>query len=254
MESPDQHEISNTSPFLRVPLEIRRLIYALVLPHTAAERRPDLRPTTRIARLGNLKELCGWGHVWHRGNTALIAVNRQIHDETASMLYGENTFELDVQFDKIIFDCRWRTKDGLTPGREIPWLEHFSQKNLLRVRRCVVTVRVADEYTGTIKYNTGGRGLLAGIRANVDKLAETMAAVRPCLRYIDIHLEDETRSYSADYEQRKSVLEPFRRLFDVREVKIDGVGEIYAEDLTTSMTASRKALLAGFSGLSYSEL
>lgn len=138
-----------------------------------------------------------------------------------------------------------------------------------------MTVYVADEYTGMVKYNTGGRGMLAGIRANVDKLAELLAAVRPCLRYIQICLEDKTQSETkllsefrlsngarhwseselvADCEQRQSVVEPFRRLFDVREVKIEGVGEIYAHSLTRSMTASREALLEGFSGLSHSEL
>ncbi|KAF1915465.1 hypothetical protein BDU57DRAFT_518444 [Ampelomyces quisqualis] len=268
MALPDQDEPSRASPFLRLPLEIRRLVYTLLLPHTSTG--PPIQPHERPHRfltcvrrdgkeswcLLNQQQSHPQPPHWRRGNTALLAINQQIHDETASMLYSENTFVLEIGFDKIEFKYRWRMANGLMPHRDIPWFDNFSQKNLLRVRRYVVTVESGDEYTGMIKYNCGGRGLPAGIRANVNKLAGLMAYVRPNIHHLQIHLMDGAISRAmfpsgrvhrvqdeANYAQTQTVLDPFRRLIDVSKVEVSGVSEEYAEDLTRSMTASRGARL-----------
>jgi hypothetical protein len=256
---------------LRLPIEIRRSVYALLLPHTSAVRSSHDPPTVPAARsltyvrqkngtegwcmLKTSDRQVGNDVVWRRGCTALLALNRQIHEETADMLYGENTFVLDVTFDAIKFRYRWRTVNALTPNRTYPFLEHFSQRNLMRMRRCIVNVESVDDYTGMIKYNCQGRGLPAGIRARVRELTDQLAAVQ-CLHYLQVHLIDSAISRmkfpsgrvhrvqdEAIYAQTQMVLEPLRLLHGVRRADVSGVSEEYAEDLSRSMTAQRGACL-----------
>lgn len=191
--------------------------------------------------------------VWRRGCTALLGVNQQIHCEAADMLYGLNTFVLDVTFQTISFRCRWRAESGLMPSRTLDWGAHFSQRNLRRVRRCVVNVESVDEYTGMVKYNVGGRGLPAGIRARVRELVEMLGLVDE-LHGLHVHLVDGDISRhrfpsgrvhrvqdESRYAQTQTVLDPLRALCGVRQVQVTGVSDEYAKALEASMAAQRGA-------------
>lgn len=264
------------SPLLRLPSELRRQIYASLLPHTLNlalryQRSPDTVPraeynltfvrqstssngTWKMQKTSPRSDReTGNDVVWRRGCTSLLAVSKQIHEEAADMLYGENTFVIDVAFDKISFRYRWRTENGLTPSRTFDWLEHFSQRNLLRVKNYVVNVESVDDYTGMIKYNVGGRGLPAGIRAKVRELVDLLVLVSE-LRRLEVHLIDGDISRhrfpsgrvhrvqdEGHYAQTQTVLDPFRALYGVRQVQITGVSEEYAKALEVSMTAQRGA-------------
>ena len=264
------------SPLLRLPSELRRQIYASLLPHTLNlalryQRSPDTVPRAEYnltfvrqstSSNGTWKmqkpsprsdHETGNDVVWRRGFTSLLAVSKQIHEEAADMLYGENTFVIDVAFDKISFRYRWRTENGLTPSRTFDWLEHFSQRNLLRVKNYVVNVESVDDYTGMIKYNVGGRGLPAGIRAKVRELVDLLVLVSE-LRRLEVHLIDGDISRhrfpsgrvhrvqdEGHYAQTQTVLDPFRALYGVRQVQITGVSEEYAKALEVSMPAERAA-------------
>ena len=261
-------------PLLRLPLELRRQIYASLLPRTLNlalryQRRPDPTPRAEYnltfvrqpsSSNGSWKvqktrpksdRETGNDVVWRRGCTALLAVNKQMHEEAADMLYGENTFVLDVTFDKIAFRYRWRTENGLTPSRQFDWLEHFSQRNLVRVKKYVVNVESVDDYTGMIKYNVGGRGLPAGIRAKVRELVDLLVLVHD-LRRLEVHLIDGDISRhrfpsgrvhrvqdESHYAQTQTVLDPLRALYGVRQVQVTGVSEEYAKALEMSMAAQR---------------
>jgi hypothetical protein len=262
-------------PLLRLPIELRRLIYAYILPHTTtvdvrAQQSPDPPAKSEYSlthvRQQNGRE--GWrmlrlipridretGHdvVWKRGCTTILAVSQQIHEEVADMLYGENVFVIDVTFDAIKFRYRWRTANGLTPSRTYSFLEHFSQRNLLRIKSCIVNVESVDDYTGMIKYNCGGRGLPAGIRAKVQELTDQLAAV-PYLHQLQVHLIDGDISRitfpsgrrhrvkdTANYALTQAVLDPLRALYGVRRAEVTGVSEEYAGELSRSMTAQRGA-------------
>ncbi|KAF2630316.1 hypothetical protein BU25DRAFT_408273 [Macroventuria anomochaeta] len=267
---------NDLSPLLRLPIELRRQIYTTLLPHTLAlalryQRPPSPTPRAEYnltfvrqpsSSAGSWKmqktspksdRETGNDIVWRRGSTSLLAVNKQIHEEAADMLYGENTFVVDVTFDKILFRYRWRAENGLTPSRQFDWLEHFSQRNLMRVKKYVVNVESVDDYTGMIKYNVGGRGLPAGIRAKVRELVDLLVLVRE-LRRLEVHLIDGDVSRhrfpsgrvhrvqdESHYTQTQTVLDPFRTLYGVRQVQVTGVSEEYAKALETSMAAQRGA-------------
>lgn len=264
------------SPLLRLPIELRRQIYAYLLPHTLNlalryQHSPDTIPraeynltfvrqpsssngTWKMQKTSPKSDReTGNDIVWRRGCTALLAVCKQIHEETADMLYGENTFVVDVTFDKVSFRYRWRTENGLTPSRTFDWLEHFSQRNLLRVKNYVVNVESVDDYTGMIKYNVGGRGLPAGIRDKVRELVGLLVLVRELVR-LEVHLIDGDISRhrfpsgrvhrvqdESHYAQTQTVLDPFRALYGVRQVQVTGVSEEYAKTLEASVNAQRGA-------------
>jgi hypothetical protein len=255
---------------LRLPIELRRTIYSYILPHATTfdvRLQRSIVPLSRpLYNLTFIRQKNGDGAwkmlrtppkceretgndiVWRRGGTNILAVNKQIHEETADMLYGDNTFVVDVTFDSISFRYRWRTAMNLTPNRTYPFLEHFSQRNLLRIRNYVINVESVDDYTGMIKYNCGGRGLPAGLRKKVQELVDLLALV-PLLHRVGIHLIDGAISRikfpsgrvhrvqdEAHYAQTQMVLEPFYGLCGVRRAKVSGVSEEYAMALEKSMT------------------
>jgi hypothetical protein len=189
--------------------------------------------------------------VWHRGHTALLATCHQIHDECASIVYGQNTFVIDVTFDKILFRQRWRTASNLTPCRAWPFMDHFSQRNLMRIRHYVVNVEHVDDYTGMIKYNCGGRGLTVGIRERVKELVDLLSVVDYIVE-IHVHLIDGAISRikfpsgrvhrvqdETNYTKSQSTLDPLHRLYGVRKAKITGVSASYAVCLEKSMSSTR---------------
>lgn len=272
MYSPDTNA-SSPSPLLRLPIEIRRQIYLFILAHTlnlaprSATLPPRIEHNLTFVRqspssAGSWKiqktipqheREKGNDIVWQRGNTAVLCLNRQIHEEAADIIYGENTFVIDVTFDKIAFRYRWRTAIGLTPSRQFDWLEHFSQRNLLRVRNYVVNVESVDDYTGMVKYNVGGLGLPAGIRGKVRELVDLLVLVSH-VRRLEVHLIDGDISRhrfpsgrvhrvqdESHYQLTQTVLEPFKALCGVRHVQVTGTSEEYARALEVSMAAQRGA-------------
>ncbi|EUC38072.1 hypothetical protein COCCADRAFT_22423 [Bipolaris zeicola 26-R-13] len=261
------------SPALfRLPIELRRTIYSLVLPHTTTfdvrlQRSIDPPPKSeynltfvrqngdgcwRMQRtLPRTDRETGNDIVWRRGCTALLAVSRQVHEEAADMLYGENTFVIDVTFSAINFRYRWRTANNLTPNQTYQFLDHFSQRNLLRIRNYIVNVESVDDYTGMIKYNYGGRGLSAGIHSKVRELVDLLVAV-PQLHRLQVHLIDGAISRvkfpsgrvhrvqdESNISQTQLVLNPFRALHGVRMAVVSGVNDEYKEELEKSMTKER---------------
>lgn len=190
--------------------------------------------------------------VWCRGCTNILAVNKQIHEETAEMLYGDNVFVVDVTFNVISFRYRWRCWNNLTPNRTYAFLNHFSQRNLMRIRNYVVNVESVDDYTGMIKYNCGGRGLPAGIKAKVRELVDLLVDVSS-LHRLEVHLIDGAISRSrfpsgrvhrvhdeANFAQTQLVLDPLRALHGVRRPKVSGTSDEFTKELEKSMSASKE--------------
>lgn len=248
------------SPLLRLPLELRRLIYAFTLPF--ATTLPELKVAPKgfeymhhevrwVVLDGHSKLPSRIGHnvIWTRGCTALLAVSKQVHEETTAMLYGDNIFVVDVRFDAIDFYLSWLTAKNLTPNRTYSFLEHFSQRNLLRIKHYVVNVELVDEYTGMIKYNCGGQGLPAGIVAQVSRLVKLMASVE-ALQSVQINLrhsspkttqstKSQVANHLAQEAKARAILAPFERLRGVRKVKTTGISEKHVEDLRRRMTAPK---------------
>jgi len=182
-------------PLLKLPLELRQQILSYLLPRTqelgthvdalethvrnfsAVQRRVrkgmELPPEKEKKHPSNTT---GRGNsvptniAWRRGNTSLFAVCRQLHDECADMVYGSNTFMLGVTFSSITFRFRFLLPSGMAPKREYNFLELMPERYLRRLRRVLVCVDHVDSYTGMIKYNVSGKGLMHGLRRQVLRL------------------------------------------------------------------------------------
>ncbi|KAF2115056.1 hypothetical protein BDV96DRAFT_494000 [Lophiotrema nucula] len=264
----------DVSRLLSLPIELRRHIYYYVLPTTSqiplryqrpiiSSEKPEysltlVRSSSRSETWkmqktpSRVEKETGNDIVWARGSIGILGVCRQICEECLDIIYGESIFVIDVAFDSIKFRFRWLVPSSkLTPSRSMSFLEHFSQRNLLRIKNYVVNVEHVDNYTGMIKYNFGGPGLSAGIRTKVGELADLLSAV-PYLTRLQIHLIDGAISRvrfpsgrvhrvqdEQNYSESEKVLNPFMRLYGVRLAKISGVSVEYGEMLEKSLTASR---------------
>jgi hypothetical protein len=268
-KSPLNHKPNKPSfPFLRLPFELRRKIYLYLLPYTETKASAgSLVSTTgtsnaassahkiHLASLPSAKYTANTT-LWHRGNTALLAVSKQLHDECAALLYGENVFVLWVSYDTIQFRFRWVLASGLAPSCAFDFLHLIKGRYLELVRKVVVTVDVVDEYTGMIKFNVGGSGLVYGLKLQVAKLVKALkeAEREEGLRRLTVRLqngsdgvaEGEKRGVGRAREREvrsidevQSVLEPLKELTGLREVVLYGaITDAYKEDLKKSMMAT----------------
>ncbi|CAI6333367.1 unnamed protein product [Periconia digitata] len=257
-------------PFLQLPVELRLRIYSYLLPYTSTlapsfQRGEPERSEFNLTYIRETVEKGVWkmqkthprtsvGNdvIWKRGCTAILATNHQIHEEAVDVIYGDNIFVVDVAFDTIKFQQRWRTANNLIPSRSYAFLDHFSQRNLLRIKNYIINVEHVDDYTGMTKYNCGGRGLTVGIRNQVQELVDLLSAV-PYLHRLHVHLIDGAISRvkfpsgrvhrvqdEQNYINSQTVLEPCRRLCGVRKAIVTGVSQAYAENLEHKMTTSKR--------------
>ncbi|KAL1642113.1 hypothetical protein SLS58_005704 [Diplodia intermedia] len=189
------------SPFLRLPAELRVQIYGYLLPSTA--RVPYKHDH---------------GLIWLRGCTSLLATNRQISEECLELLYGQNIFVIEVSYNRIDFRFRWLLPaSGLTPNTSYSFLDHFSQRNLQRIRKYLLHVELVDSYTGMIKYNCGGSGLYAGLREQVRRLVEVLRCAAE-LREVEVCFVDGQKNAVAS----QVVLEPLLLLRGVQNAILSG--------------------------------
>ena len=159
---------STSCPLLAVPLEIRASVYSFVLP--AAIEHSDK------------------GTAWLRGSIAILATNKQIYHEAVEMMYGINTFIIDVGYDFVTFAYQWILPSGLVPKTTIALLEKFPKRNLALIRRYLIRVHMVDSYTGMIKYNVTSLSPLAvGVQSQVLKLVNTLQVASEIFR-LQIHL------------------------------------------------------------------
>lgn len=256
--SPMNRWIEKPKPFplTRLPLELRQTIYLHLLPRaTARGSNPLVLPSQRT-QLRKLNR-ASLDLVWKRGQTSLLRVSRQLHDECAALLYGNNAFVLYVRYDSITFRHPILLPNGLAPSKQSEFLDLVPRKYLRLIKQLIITVDHPDSYTGMIKYNVGGKGLTHGLRKQVQKLVDALSpsdvdaaglnSVNVTLTNGNKYLDSEKRSIvrARDHEFRdddevQTVLEPLAKLPRITTVKIQGaVTDTFANQLRDSMVRSR---------------
>lgn len=263
-----------TFPFLRLPYELRRKIYSYLLPYTETKTSSgsliakattgssaaSTAHKTHLASLPSAKYAKNT-ILWHRGQTSILSVSRQLHAECSTILYGENTFVLWISYDQIQFRFRWVLASGLAPSHAYDFLAGWGgAKYIGKIKKMVMTVDCVDEYTGMIKYNVGGSGLTHGLRLQVQKLVRRINTARAedaseeqGLKILTVRLqngndgvlESEKRgivrsrdSSVRSVEEVQGVLEPLQALTGLREVVICGaVTDTYKQELRNKMMA-----------------
>nr|OQO20083.1 hypothetical protein B0A51_10187 [Rachicladosporium sp. CCFEE 5018] len=199
-------------PLLRLPLELRLEILSYLLPTTQALSSTPSPLATHALNFGAVQRRMAKGMpvpgtsnsstpadsrglagltsgdrsppripnasnvVWQKGNTSLLQTCRQLHDECADIIYGANTFVLFVTFSGITVRLRCRLSSGVTPTKTRPFLA-MPDMYIKRIKRMIVHVDHVDSYTGMIKFNVSGKGLVHGLRKQVERL---ITALSPC--------------------------------------------------------------------------
>jgi hypothetical protein len=93
-----------------------------------------------------------------------LAVNRQVHAETAEMLYGESLFAFVVRPDDIRYTYFRKHANWSYLHHSKPFAGFFSQRNFARIHNYSINAPVLDECTCTSGHNFGAGKLLAGYR------------------------------------------------------------------------------------------
>lgn len=203
---------------------------------------------------------------WQPGNIRLLSVCRKVHDECAEIMYGSNTFLLFVTFSTITLRYSWMLKSGLAPTRHYPFLELLPKRYLALIKRVMVNVDHVDSYTGMIKYNVSGAGLIHGLRKQVQRLVHALQSTplqstptddTPSsldhmrrLTRVDVRVSnsneilDQIKGKLVRKQEGRTrvakdlekMLEPFGNLRGVRSVQIDGaVTDEFSESLAMKM-------------------
>jgi len=252
---------SSGSLLFRLPLELRRQIYSYLLPYSQ-QGKP--RSSTEVSQKCSKV-------IWITGNIFVLLVCQQMCQECLDILYGTNTFTITITYTSIIFNYTWFLRSqGLTPNRPYSFLDHFNHRNVLRIKRFQVNVQQVDSYTGMIKYNCSGRGLVDGLRGQVRRFVDAVneAAAPGCefekgLHTLEIRLSDgsnvlsELRKHpvhvlesNKDLSTGQTVLDPFRSMRGVRKLSIIGaVTPDYVTLCERSMTSMSSEELSSTASL-----
>ena len=185
-------------PFLKLPYEVRALIYSYILPCTMEH--PDR------------------GIVWLRATAAMWITNRQVYKECVSLMYSNPTFLIDVRYDKVEFLYQWSLlHTSLVPKRVYDFPEPVAACNRPWMRKFYVRIHPVDSYLGMIKYNYSNPIILAvQLRSQVNILC---AFLQDLCEIRELHIS----YHGGDSESHASlplVMEPFRQLKNTKAVKV----------------------------------
>ncbi|KAK4895047.1 hypothetical protein LTR27_006914 [Elasticomyces elasticus] len=267
-------------PLLALPLELRQQILLYLLPRTK-EQGVDTDPLARHARQFSAvrkREAQGLvlpntpptnngnsnssNIVWYRGHTRLFEVCQQLHSECADLVYGTNTFLLFLTYEGIKWRYRWLLPSGQAPMRNYPFLDLMPPHYMRLVKRVIVHIDLVDGYTGMIKYNVSGQGLVHGLRRQVQRLVsalkpgedeEKRELTRLAVRVSNSAMSDTAnrkrqsgKIVDASEEDLETVLQPFRQLFGVRDASVTGAETAeYARELEGRLMCKEKPVDAG---------
>lgn len=239
-------------PFLRLPAELRNIIYRIFLVRDGTlQVLPTPSKQTRkhwIRRIGPAWCLV---HTETDIEPAVLRVSRQVHREAAHILYGENRFSFYVGPRLISLHRTWLPEAGNLDPLHSPF-NLLSPSNAKQLRHVELLVVLCGDTVANIRdfYVTFRRWLedLAW-----DKLAEA-GGEHHHLQQMDIKIRDETDATDADpmsmrhnndsrvsTYHNQTVLEPLGVLCRVGSVQITGdVTSSFAGMLTRAMTAEHR--------------
>ncbi|KAF2484683.1 hypothetical protein BDY17DRAFT_296130 [Neohortaea acidophila] len=254
-------------PLMRLPLELRQHILSFLLPHTQ-EFKDSGRLSEHVRNFsavrnrgargmpvptGDTTQATASNVVWQRGNINVMSVCKQLHDECAELVYGRNTFLLFITYRGIQWRYRWLLPSGLAPYKSYTFLEILPQQYMRLIKRVVVYVDHVDSYMGMIKFNVGGKGLIHGLKRQVQRLAIALGAGQQDsgdetdadrrLAKISIVLESSQpqrgRGTTDSSKDLQDILEPFSYLRGVRHATVGGaVSPQFAEELIRTMKST----------------
>ena len=189
---------SKVFPLLQLPIELRGKVFEMVLPHTT--------------------DVGTRGIAWVRGQCAILATSRRIFNEGIRIMYGRNTFVIDVVWDGVTFAYQWILPTGLIPKRTFAFPEKLAKRNVSYIRKLLIRIHHVDNYTGMIKHNFSGPGLRQGLRLRVQKLCQETLQDMYEISHLHIHFQNDSHKMSVD----RQILEPLMQLTKTRTLQLTG--------------------------------
>ena len=105
---------------LELPAELRDAIWKLALPTTVRWNDTNVD--------------------WVHGNTSILATNKRIYNEAIGILYGSNTFAINVIWERATFAYMCILSDNLTSMRNLTFPKHLTARNIALIRHLVIRV------------------------------------------------------------------------------------------------------------------
>lgn len=201
MEKASTHQAtsrSTQSPLLKLPIELRDRIHELVLPSSV--------------------EAGAKGIAWVRGHCAILATSKRIYHEAIRVVYGRNTFVVDVVWDGVTFAYQWVLPTGLVPKRTFAFPNKLAKRNIALIRKILIRIHHVDNYTGMVKHNFGGPGLREGLKIQVEELCQRTLQQMYEISHLHIHFQNDSHTMSVD----QAILRPLMSLTNTRTLKLTG--------------------------------
>ena len=195
---PEFQQGSTRCWLLELPVELRLKILEFVLPYTADTG-------TR-------------GIAWIRGHCAILGTSRLLFSEGIRIVYGRNTFVIDVVWDGITFAYQWLLPTGLVPKRTFAFPGKLASRNVSQIRQMLIRIHHVDNYTGMVKHNFSGPGLREGLRIQVEQLCQTTLQDTYEINHLHIHFQNDSHTMSIDQQ----ILRPLLKLTKTRNVAFSG--------------------------------
>lgn len=204
----------DTSLLLALPVELRLHILQYTLPSTIAG---DANPSK-----------AGEAVLWRRGSTAILATNKQLHEEGSRLLYGGALFNLDVSYGRITFLFTRYLDSGLMPKQTPSFEDRIAHQYWPLIRIVRIQVTLEDDYVANIKFNWGGAGYIAGMKAQLQRLVDILKSANDLRLSLNLK-SSRSRSVAGEAEER-DVLVPLLKLANVRSCACgDRIPEDFAE-------------------------
>ena len=190
----------------RLPVEVRDIIYDLVLPYTETfiENHPTQHKYVR----------------WRKGHTDILETCRKIHDEAWSLLYRTRNFQLTCGNDHFKFTPFWLPKGRLLPGLKFPEITGYC--NFLQIRHFTIHIPVWWGHT-----DEKGRRERKAMLERMGRLLQTSPRIRSltlvCFRW------------KLDKEWYEEAMQEILYVRNVARVEIFGLEEDMAERFRTSL-------------------
>jgi len=190
---------TDSSGFLRFPLEIRRLVYGHVLPTVAGKP---------FCRRGEELE-------WIRGSCEVLRVNKQIYEEAMDFMYSNLMVEFDVNYTGIAFNTTQRT--GKWEDKPKVLVEDVFDDSGLRLpiqRARSIVINVPDvlslleyEPLRAHRARVAENGAIE-LQPRLGKVVNMLMEHCKDLRYVQVNLRD----WDKDVETAFELLEPLKTL------------------------------------------
>lgn len=200
---PDMVQKPIVSHFLTLPLELRREIYTYILPFATPIDNPHLQ-------------------YWRRGQTSLLIVNKQFHDDAANLIYGGRLFEIGIFSNTNHVHLDVHSQDSTGRAYMDCTYNNYCQAGTITVDQVDIAhmqrlkIVLHWESYGRSKRRQNAQRVLSGVRDQIETLCARLRTI-PRISALEVVVRDTKRVRGTKKVPgyTEGILEPFKALRNV---------------------------------------